>query len=1569
MFKKFKDKLTEEMKQSPARLHASMQQLAQAVSPSLSNSSFQDLSLSRDNFSLSDQADEIPKNSPEKHDFQTVDLTSPPVISSTSRRSSVSSNVSDRSFLFSTYESPGVVYHTQSDMDQSASDIDESISSQLDRVSKEQLYTAYRKAKCKYDKYKGRYTNLVNHHGGIEREKSKLESLLVETQDKALRRISDLKEQCQLEQQAKSNLEDELRNDIEEKDHIINSLKTKIKFLQEKSPNVKGLENVEINENYHQNSKEDSALINLCNNLENERNGEVSLLTTENTKLKDKLQKMDDFLEEYKEMLEKNEEKIFEITNEKKIVERNYNILQKSSQEKLENMEIELNSSKKELERVKQDINILRKREEESTLSLAENKLSIHKELEGKEEKIKKLESEVKIMHKFKKSLEETLELQKQEIERVKILANQKAEESQQHLKVKLETLQQREELQHKLIDVEKEFSLKLNEEVKQNKELSLKVKVLKKQCEEQKFRENEYKTMNENLKREIAQLTTFKRNIEISISEIKTNYEQEIEILKDDLINKNNVCNDLNKEMQDYIETIEQFRQKLQNQNEEIKILEIRSSRHEDIFKLQEELENKKTDILGLCNELKSTSITINDLKNEMSGVVNHKNSLYKCLEMCKKFVKDLKQDCIILKKDVNSNLNNVKSATTEIIGEIVIVFSLINEKNNCLRFQLNDLHKKTSAMHELQNSCSNSNTQSEKIFDEKIILKKELAEKLSEIGEVKIKMSYLDKLETKNKSLTCDIENVTEKLSEVDEFAEETVNLTNALKSEKNNHYTVLEDIKQLQSELTSAKVEPDKRYIEVNKLQVQNRQQEQQYSVTRNERIEYKHLFEENSHKLSLLNKELGNSKIAIESLTTEWEKSKDSLQNALESKTHLLQKLEAFEEKFQKTVEEKKKAMANLEQEKLKVKTAEEQWNQSLNSMVEENERLKKKHQFFAGLEEELKVGKILIEALKIEKDKVTGRFEELKLECELLCNENKSLKDNQNDLLKVNNVFNQTQSDLMNRLQKLEKKNSDLIEERSITLQELETCRYKLKISDNELEKLKSQLERVKHKNNELSAFIDEAKEFELINSNLREQVKALTKTNDSLSLKIDILTKKLSSLQDRTVENEKLTIEVHNSKSKIVELEESLSSRVQGLSALSKNAQEDSHNFKIELEEKKRLLKVMKSKNTELLEEIEKLLSLKSRVEEKSTREIEELHKNFIHCETRLAEKNSLMEDLQKKCTELEREITNNIKHESNCEELSKNVECLMQEKIKLESQLDETLVTFQAKELQMQAFNDELRNKILESREQLKNNEDEQSLRLKQISKEFQAQLYDKEKELQAALKKKYDHRKNYESDTTQEYKNQLKDFQIELTKKSQQIVNLKVENEKLLKESQEEVKKLSAVINQIKSQHIKEMQEVDKKWKNFIHLKTNNLEIKHEQQVAELTTAWQNERKSDENSDVTDKELENTTRVAMATVQSNTSSFHTLQQTLLSQKRELAELRKLLKIRQESVEDSTEVKYLRNILFKYMMGKETMVLARVIAAVVKFDQDQTSKILKREEDRQSLLGSLGLT
>lgn len=51
---------------------------------------------------------------------------------------------------------------------------------------------------------------------------------MAETQDKNIRRITELREQCTLEQEAKAHLEEALRNELEEKDHLIKTLNTKV---------------------------------------------------------------------------------------------------------------------------------------------------------------------------------------------------------------------------------------------------------------------------------------------------------------------------------------------------------------------------------------------------------------------------------------------------------------------------------------------------------------------------------------------------------------------------------------------------------------------------------------------------------------------------------------------------------------------------------------------------------------------------------------------------------------------------------------------------------------------------------------------------------------------------------------------------------------------------------------------------------------------------------------------------------------------------------------------------------------------------------------------------------------------------------------------------------------------------------------------------------------------------------------------------------------------------------------------------------------------------------------------
>ena len=57
------------------------------------------------------------------------------------------------------------------------------------------------------------------------------QNILVETQDRSMRRLTELREQCALEKQAKAHLEENLRSDLDEKDSLIAVLQTKVKLL------------------------------------------------------------------------------------------------------------------------------------------------------------------------------------------------------------------------------------------------------------------------------------------------------------------------------------------------------------------------------------------------------------------------------------------------------------------------------------------------------------------------------------------------------------------------------------------------------------------------------------------------------------------------------------------------------------------------------------------------------------------------------------------------------------------------------------------------------------------------------------------------------------------------------------------------------------------------------------------------------------------------------------------------------------------------------------------------------------------------------------------------------------------------------------------------------------------------------------------------------------------------------------------------------------------------------------------------------------------------------------------
>jgi len=202
---------------------------ATVTAASISSNSGQFFSLGEDDDPISLSS----SNSPSKTPTPSTGLNMTSTPSGRGRRSSSGSTDAN---LFPIYEDPlqdtMPLFSDLESMAGSEAGWGDDSSAQLGAVSKEQLMNMLSKMRGRYHKYKGRYTDLAKAYRELEGENKKVKEVMQQTQDRALRRISELKEQAGLEKQAKAHLEEELRAEIEEKQHIITTLNTKVTLLK-----------------------------------------------------------------------------------------------------------------------------------------------------------------------------------------------------------------------------------------------------------------------------------------------------------------------------------------------------------------------------------------------------------------------------------------------------------------------------------------------------------------------------------------------------------------------------------------------------------------------------------------------------------------------------------------------------------------------------------------------------------------------------------------------------------------------------------------------------------------------------------------------------------------------------------------------------------------------------------------------------------------------------------------------------------------------------------------------------------------------------------------------------------------------------------------------------------------------------------------------------------------------------------------------------------------------------------------------------------------------------------------
>ncbi|GFQ83174.1 golgin subfamily A member 4 [Trichonephila clavata] len=247
----------------------------------------------------------------------------------------------------------------------------------LEGISKDQLLSVIDVLKARAYKYKNKYVEVVKNYKELREEKLKIENTLIEQQDKALRRMAELREQCQLEQKAKAHLEANLRLLMEEKDSRICVLETQINLLKENPDGLKA-----VSETNAQNSdmssgdalsdnKDHSALEEKFERYEHQLNQANKTITAQTDQIS-LLRKQNESLSQE---LEEKMKRLNEMEDEQGQLKSKHEFILQGMQSRLKELETQ---------------------QEESVMSMAETKKNMHEELEFKEKQLVKAEEEAK---------------------------------------------------------------------------------------------------------------------------------------------------------------------------------------------------------------------------------------------------------------------------------------------------------------------------------------------------------------------------------------------------------------------------------------------------------------------------------------------------------------------------------------------------------------------------------------------------------------------------------------------------------------------------------------------------------------------------------------------------------------------------------------------------------------------------------------------------------------------------------------------------------------------------------------------------------------------------------------------------------------------------------------------------------------------------------------------------------------------------------------------------------------------------------------------------------------------
>ncbi|XP_067632790.1 golgin subfamily A member 4-like [Eurosta solidaginis] len=1625
MFANLKNKLIEEVKASPSKF----QQFAAAVSssasttPSGSESTTTTTTTNENFFSITEE--DTPQNSPYKALKSPAGATGARVHHNgpgesggaipRTRKLSNSSMASDVSFRLPAYESPPL-YQLQSDLDSNCSELEDTTSTaKLDVITKEQLFDAYKKSLDRYQRYRSRYTDLAKKYKDLERDSSKARSVLVETQEKAIRRISELREQCTLEQEAKAHLEEALRMEMDDMQCKMQAYQTKLKLIGENPDNISAANLSLIDE-----ASGGASLIDLDDNMsirnqvnqQLDTNDKININNIENTTLVNSLPQ----ITQLKAELEARQCKIEELTL---------------------NM---LNAG--------ETIEQLRKQEEENALLLAQTKKAIHSELESKESEVKKLKENISFLQ---KDLQETtkedvelngqaeelkelrekfksLQLSKQETDAKLIAAEHMLGQLKEQHSAKINTLKAGEE---KLTKTLKDSEQKYEEIRQRNAQLSEMI---------QRYQQNEVslaeidnelnrtKNENDNLKTAIEKSEGKQKEFEAALSIQKEQLErmqQEKKVNAERWKDMSTREEELSKALQEIKAESEMHKERVKQLQTELELSNERNAQNdgEAIAALKVKLQESKQDT---ADKLKALTDQIANKDKELKTNTNKLSKQKKLFDSQHNQIQEQSDEIEMLRAELNKHEQHLSKLQTETRTRE----EQAEAEKARLRAQVQSILQDITQMQEEMSAVKQSHSQleAEKFKLEQLIESMEQThlQNISDDGQVL--REQLESSENKLQQLEAKLQNIETENSQLAE--------RNCLLEEQNNRIEkqLTERVRQL--EIVEANANELRLKLDTKEIAMQKLNDKLSEVLDENSRMHNAQELMDHDHRT------LQDKYDALEKKKLKTEDEQACLQEELNQTQERKMVLEI---RLRETVEQLQQAEEKCAEEKKNAEAFEEE----LKEMTKARERLDRENQVLSTELNNLRAVQSDEGKLQTLVRNQKSRIEELELElaekqAEVRSNLDKAYKDNMQLKERVNeleassveleytkkqNILQQDQiaelkqelsrlniesTETQETCQKLEKQVAEMKEslrDKEANEIELGTLRAEMqKIKECEMEALKQQLESANFMSEQLQAAELEIQKLQETENYLRAEA---TKAAEVAAKKVHELETKLSTAHS---DIERLHESNDAIQVKMDTLQNKHELQVQSLEAALKQLRDDNERFQKELAnwkvdaEKLSSLEQLQIENEYLNKNVKQLeteleaQSAKTYTQHKECQDLREKLKS-LQCETyvlrentakfdvQLAEKEAIIESVQKECEALR--------------------EKLRSERAELERQLVHTkYITEQ---------NDALQSDLLQKQHQL--TETEQQFRDKKLEYNEMKSLYDAEKAtkmkeietLSAELQKT-----KVELEASTKLQQELDTLRAELAEKC----NLQEQFVLAQAATADGSQKLSAAIGAHDAKHLRRLNEtLQSKLEDLKHKSTAEITELHQEvedmqsyakemaeklvEVESLRAALNSSNTSihratntdlatsskESSIDVKDEERLQHEKAELAAklheimneVRDVSERNIFLEQQcenylILEQSNERLKLQNAKLSRQldetlvsmqhnEGITANTEFEYLRNIMFQYLTGSangNNETLVKVISAVLKFSPQQTQVALEKEHQRRSLLNKI---